>query len=225
MFVYKGFYKPSLSVFVEDIIFIYSFITILDMHLREIKKEAEKLTDISKIVNDFNGRWLKPIRRNTNSRFPSLQNISVEERKKINRLLTEFDRDLQEISFNQSINNKLLHHSRYLIELKLTTFNGDKSRGEMLTNHLLNDDFINIQQTITDIKEFDLSINSLDSKYKNISGLLNNHFSLEENISFSEANFLFQINSLKKIVDKQKELVKLLGGSFVELVNQTQLKK
>ena len=127
--------------------------------------------------------------------------------------------------FNQSINNKLLHHSRYLIELKLTTFNGDKSRGKMLTNHLLNDDFINIQQTITDIKEFDLSINSLDSKYKNISGLLNNHFSLEENISFSEANFLFQINSLKKIVDKQKELVKLLGGSFVELVNQTQLKK
>ena len=69
------------------------------------------------------------------------------------------------------INDKLKTYSRYLIELKLTTFNGDQNKSKVITNSLLNDDFMNLKQTLTDIQQFEKKVANLSGQYHEINDL------------------------------------------------------
>src|SRR3989344_6501255 len=119
------------------------------MSLRELKKEIESLPSIEKAVSDFKKHWLKSIKSNTNSQMPFLQELTMEQKEKLNRLITKTKGTIGSLEEAQLMQNKLQSYINYLIELKLTTLNSNRSKAQLITNHLLNDEFLSLKNTIT----------------------------------------------------------------------------
>ena len=129
------------------------------MDLRELKKEVHSLPNFSEHLQKFQQNWIKPVRTNTNKQLPFLQNISEEKKQKINDTLYAVQKTVKELEYAQVLNQKLQEYSRHLIELKLTTLNGDKAKANYLTNLLLHDEFVNTPHLIEEIKSLEKTSN------------------------------------------------------------------
>jgi len=195
-----------------------------DMNLRELKKEVHALQNISETVKDFQNNWIKPLRANTNKDMPFLQNISPEDKKELNQKISKVQKNINELKYSQIINDKLGSYARYLIELKLTTLNGDMNKSIIITNSLLNDDFLNLRGTISDIKSFDENVKELSDQYKEINLLLQKKLSLDEILFFMDLPHKKYLYHLLEVSKKQKHLVRHIGRHFISLAKQTRLK-
>ncbi|MBU1974377.1 MAG: hypothetical protein KKH52_03215 [Nanoarchaeota archaeon] len=194
------------------------------MNLRALKKEVEDLPNIEDSVDNLRKRWIKPIKKNTNLHLPSLQKLNEEERNKINHKLTVFQERLKQVKDGQLINEKLRSYACYLVELKLTTLNGDQYKSKRITNHLLYDEFHNFQQTIKEVKHLGKKVRNLSNYYEHLLESLQQHLPLEENLQLSEQPHRLQINNLLNISLKQRKLTKELGQQFVSLTRKTRMK-
>ena len=126
---------------------------------------------------------------------------------------------------DQMINDKLKTYSRYLIELKLTTFNGDQNKSKVITNSLLNDDFMNLKQTLTDIQQFEKKVANLSGQYHEINDLLHKKLSLEETLFFMDLPHLKYLDNLVQTSKKHKTISRHIGKHMVALIKETQIKK
>ncbi|PIN74110.1 hypothetical protein COV20_00655 [Candidatus Woesearchaeota archaeon CG10_big_fil_rev_8_21_14_0_10_45_16] len=186
------------------------------MELRELKKEVQGLPSASQTVASLQQEWLRPIRSNSNPELPSLKDLSEEQRKEINDKLQIWRRlagDLQ----SSAVSQKLQHYSRYLIELALTSLRSDGKKAKMITNHLLNDDYLNLSQTITDVQVFENNVKALSQIHKEITELLNGSLSLEEAVLFMDKPHQKHLQQLQDIAEKQKSLVKDIGANLIKL--------
>src|SRR3989344_381137 len=102
------------------------------MDLRELKKEVHSLPDLSEHLQKFQQHWIKPIKTNTNKHLPFLQNIPSKKKQEINAALFSVQKKMKELEHAQVLNHKLQEYVRHLIELKLTTLNGNKAKGQYL---------------------------------------------------------------------------------------------
>lgn len=195
------------------------------MDLRELKKEVQGLPNLEKTFHHFQDSWIKPIKSNTNSHLPFLQQLPEEAKQELNQRLARSKETLEVLKTAQLINQKLAHHIRYLIELKLTTFNGDKHKSEVITNSFLNDDFFNFKGTIAQIKNFNQQLKEFSRDYEEINGFLQQHLSLENGIYFTELPHHKHLNTFKETAKKQEQIVNQLGKHFVDLAKETRLKK
>jgi len=195
------------------------------MELREIKKEVHNLLDIETDLKNFNDCWVKPLKKNNNSHLPSLKDLDPEIKAELNQKLLQIQKHLKQIETSQLINEKLKSYSRYLIELKLTTFNNDQDKSKMLTNQLLNDDFLNLKQTIIDVKSFGKNVQAISEHYHKINDLLHEKLSLEEILAFTNLPHKRYLYNLIKTSRKQKNIVRDLGNHFVSLTREIRLKK
>jgi len=195
------------------------------MDLRELKKETGSLPDLSEHLQKFQQHWIKPIRTNTNKNLPFLQNISENKKQEINDKLFAFQQKLKEVEHAQVVNQKLQEYAKYLIELKLTTLNGNRTKAHYITNLLLNDEFLNTRSLIHDIKYLEKNVKSITYKYHHLNELMQKEAPLEEAVGFMHLPHQEHLKTLLSTSRKQKLLVKYLGQHFVDLVKQTRRKK
>ncbi len=195
------------------------------MDLRELKKETSALPDLSEHLQKFQQSWVKPIRANTNKNLPFLQNISEKRKQEINDNLFAFQQKLKEIGSAQVVNQKLQEYARYLIELKLTTLNGNKNKASYITKLLLQDEFLSITSLIHDIKYLEKNIKSATYRYSHINDLVQKGAPLEEAVQFMHLPHKNHLQALLSTSRKQKTLVKHLGEHFISLVKITRGKK
>lgn len=193
------------------------------MKLRELKKEVTELPNIEDSVKNLQEYWLKPLRANTNQHLPSLQHLSPEEKKELNKKITNFHNILKQVRSGQMINEKLRHYAHYLIELKLTTLNGDKQKSKLITDKLLYDQFNSIRSTIEEVQQFEHKVNNINRFYNHLNDWLQKNISLEENLLHLEQPHKKHLQALLQVSRKQKELTKKLGQEFVELTRQTRI--
>ena len=165
------------------------------MDLREIRKEVNSLPNIQKDLKNFKDNWVKPFKKNTNLHLPFLKDLDKDTKKELNQKLLLLQNTLKDIGESQVINDKLQHYSRYLIEMKLSTFNGDEMKSEVLSNQMLNDDFMNIKNTITEVKSFAERVENLQQQYEEVSELLHQNLSLDQIIYFMDLPHKKYLNS------------------------------
>jgi type II secretory pathway component PulK len=177
------------------------------MSLRALKKEVELLPDLRKYTKDLHTHFLQPLQ----SSFVATTMVAPQ--------LKQFKQQLQDVQ-SQHIHQKLRTYARYLIELKLTTLNGDKQKSALLTNKFLQDDFLNLKRTIEQIKFFEEKVAELTATYQEINELLQQELSLEDALHHLHAPHKLPLNNLQKAVQQQKKLVKELGGQFVSLMRE-----
>jgi len=119
---------------------------------------------------------------------------------------------------------KLQEYARYLIELKLTTLNGNKAKGQYITNLLLRDDFLNTNYLLHDLKYLEKNIKSIAYKYHHINDLIQKEAPLEEAVHFLHLPHREHLQTLLSASRKQKLLAKQLGEHFLSLAKQVRKK-
>ena len=154
------------------------------MSLKELKAQIEKLPDVHKTLNDFKENWIKPIKSNTNKHLPFIKNLSDEQKKELNSKLSKSKKLFDEIASSGILKGKLQAYSRYLIELKLTSLNGDDNKAKYLTNHLLNDEFLALKNTINDTHKLTKDVKELSKHHREIGNYLDKHLTLEQTNMF-----------------------------------------
>lgn len=192
------------------------------MTLRELKKEIEILPSVGQTVAEFKKYWLKPVRTTTNQHLPFLQNLTSEQKEKLNQLITKSKGLLASLEEAQVLQNKLRSYINYLIELKLTTLNKNKSKARFITNHLLNDEFLNLKNTIADTKTFGEQVKTLEALHLEVSEYLGKQITLEQALIFMELPHWRYLHNLLQIAKDQKRIVRDLGRHFIFLAKNSQ---
>ena len=186
------------------------------MDLKGLKREVEALPNIKEKVEKVKLDFLMPLQS------PSfLEGLNSGKRIEVKEKLAIFRKQLEEVSLGQGIHERLREQARYLVDLKLTTFNGDKEKAKMLTNQLLHDDLFNFQQALDDIKQWEKQLANLFQQYYGVTELLQNNLSLEYSIQLLESPHQQTIKDLLTISKKQRELVQGLGREFVEMAKSS----
>ncbi len=196
----------------------------ITMDLRDVKKEVEALPDMNNTFKQFQNSWIKPIRSNTNQHLSFINKLTNEDKVEVNNKLLGLNESIINIKSSQVINEKLKQYARYLIELKLTTFNDNKEKSKVITNQFINDEFLNIKGTIREVQNFDNHVNNLHQQYHEINQLLQKKLSLEETVMFMELPHYRYLKSLLKIAGDHKMIIRDVGRHLVSLTKQTQLK-
>jgi len=190
------------------------------MNLQEVKKEVRELPSIEQAIAQFQEHWIKPIRTNGNYRHSFLDKLEAKSEKVLKQKLAQTQALCKEIKASQVIHEKLSQYSRYLVELKLSSFRGDDAKSTLLTNQLLRDEHLSFSNTIAEIKQNEKKVQSLEKQYHEINTLLDRQLSLEEFLFFMELPHYKHLQNLLKITEKQKNIIRSLGYHFVSIIQE-----
>ena len=185
------------------------------MELKELKKEVESLPEIKEILNGFKKNWIRSL-HDKKHQYSMLEKITPEKTKQINYHLKEINRRIELIQEISSIKARLNTYARYLVELKLTSLNGDINKSKIITNSIIYDDFLNLKNTIGDHLEIECRITSLVNSYHKALELFNQELSLEDYLQLMDLEHKKHINNLQKLQLKQKKLLHILGSKLLE---------
>jgi len=195
------------------------------MDLRSIKKEAWNLPCINKNLENLQDNWLKPLNRNHKYYLECLNNLSNEVKLNLSKKLIQINQNFDALENASFVNDKLRSHARSLIDLKLTTIRPDNNKVERITNSLLNDDFMSIKNTLTEVKSFSDNVDKLTNQYDDVNQLLSKELSLEESLFFMDLPHKKYLFNLQQTSKKQKKIVRHIGRHFVSLVKENKFKK
>lgn len=182
------------------------------MSLRAIKKEAWNLPNIEENLRKFNSVWI------TQKKNQHLKDLSPEARKNVDAKILDIQKTMRKAKNGQKLNEKLRLYARYLIELKLTTFQGNARKYQSITNSLLYDEYWNFKKTIDDIKSFSKNIRSLSHQYNELNNILQKELCLEHSLLLMDQPHKLYIQGLNKTASAQRKIVKNMGAEFIELV-------
>jgi len=187
------------------------------MSLRELKKEIDQLADVHESVSKFEQHWIKPLRSNTNKHLPFLNDLSDKQKRELNHKLAKSKHLLEEIKSSHLLKGKLQTYARYLIELKLTTINQNHSKAKYITNHLLNDEYLGLSNSIADIKKFSDDVKELESHHLEIGEYLEQNLNLEHALIFMELpHYRYLVNLLQTAKDHNR-IVRDIGRHFIKM--------
>jgi len=195
------------------------------MDLRELKKEVAQLPSIEQNLQRFQDHWIKPLRTNTNSHLPFIQNLDAATKKELNKRLVQLQDHLASIKSSQALNHKLQQYSRYLVELKLTGFNGDRQKSTILTNQLQQDEFLSLTTIAKEIQAYEEKVIKLSEHYEEINELLRKKLSLEETLFFLELPHKQYLYNLLRLSTTHKKIARDLERHFLTISAEQGLKK
>jgi len=187
------------------------------MSLRELKREIEKLPAVDQILGDLKKDCLRPVRSNTNNHLPFLQELTKGQKEQLNQLIFNSTGTISSLEEAALLQNKLRSCISYLIELKLTTLSNNQSKARVITNHLLYDEFLNLKNTIADIKAFEEKVKTLEAHHLEISDYLEKQITLEHALIFMELPHWRYLHNLLQVAKDQKRIVRDLGRHFISL--------
>ncbi len=186
------------------------------MDLRSIKKEVESLPNIQHNVKDIFLQVIKPLHVSESI----FKNLSHQGRAELKKKLSFLKKSLEDLNNGQNINERLLQQSRMLIELKLTTINGDKQKFNAIKKNLLQDKVFNFHQNISHVQDFQTRVKEVHQQYQEIDQLLSSSLNLENSVIYSDLPHHILFQRLYNTSQKQKELVHHLGKELVQLVKK-----
>ncbi len=195
------------------------------MEIKELKKEVESLTNLSVDLKKFQDNWLHPIRKNTNYHLPFIKDLDQNTKQKLQLKLTALQPILNQINSSQTIQDKLKQYSRYLVELKLSTFNGDKEKSKVISHQILNDDYLSLKQTLSEVKLLGASLNHLQREYQEINQMVSKCLTLDDALFFMDLPHQKYLNNLLQTSKRQKELSQRIGTHLISMIKETQLRK
>ena len=185
------------------------------MELKELKRDVENLPDIKEILNGLKKNWIRSL-NDKKHQFSMFEKITPDKTKQINCHLKEISRRIEQILEVSSIKARLNTYARYLVELKLTSLNGDTNKSKIIANSIVYDDFLNIKNTINDHLAIENHISSLINSYHKALELFNQELSLEDYLQLMDLEHKKYINSLQKLQSKQKKLLHSLGSKLLD---------
>lgn len=191
------------------------------MDLRTLRQDVHHLPNIPQNIEKLQQNWIKPLRTNTNSHLPFLQNLPTQTKKELNRKLTLFYETLGSVRRGATIHEKLQAYAHYLVELKLASLRNDPQKASMITNRLLKDEFLGLSQTLTDVQDYADVVGMLEEQYQEINQLLEKHLSLDEALFFMDLPHRIYLATLVKTARDHKRIARDLGRHFVEMAKST----
>ncbi|MBR9683878.1 hypothetical protein GOV03_05050 [Candidatus Woesearchaeota archaeon] len=195
------------------------------MELKELKKEINGVANIDENLLNFKNAWLKQIKHNTNQHFPFLQELDPVTRKEINNNLSTYQKIFNQLKYAQFTQEKLASLAHYLVELKLTCINEDKTKSKRLVNKFLRDDFLKLHNLVDEVHQFTFNLDSLTQLYHRTNKLVLQNIPLEHSLTFVNSPHEKHLKSLVAISQKQKELLRILGTEFISLAKEMRRKK
>jgi len=195
------------------------------MQLRQLKKEIDGLSHVHKTLVEFKSSWIKQIKPNTNQQFPFLQELDEKTKKRINNHLSAYPKLFQELKYVQFTQEKLAALAQYLIELKVTSLNGDTNKPQVLVNKFIHDDYLKLKNVVDEVHQLEFNLNNLDLMYNKVNRLLLRNLPLEHSIAFMDAPHKNYLNSLLLVSQKKKRLLRDLGQEFISLTKQMKKSK
>lgn len=196
---------------------------VLTMDLRQLREEIQALPSLDKTVHLFLDHWAKPLR--SKSRLPSLQKMPGVQKKELHQNLAEVQDYAAAVRTGQRLQEKCHSYIHHLIELKLTTFNGNTQKSKMILSKFLYDEVFNFKQALVEQMYLEQAMKELRKQYHHVNETLHKHLSLEDALTFDEMPHAPHLRAIAKTVDKQKKLLKELGEHFIALAKETRKKK
>ncbi len=190
------------------------------MDLREIKQEVRSLPNLEKHAQELKANWVRTIRYNSNKHLPFLNELPQEIKFRLNAKIQSAHQCLKNIESAQMIHNKLHTYSRNLIEMKLALMQQNTRKAQVLTNSMIHDEFLNVKQTIQEVKSFDENVKALETHYQEINDLLHKELSLDEALFYMNIPHMKYIKGLIKTAESQKRLTRHIGRHFVSIVKE-----
>lgn len=195
------------------------------MDLRELKKEVEKLPSIEVSFKGLHEHWYRPLTAYPGTKAHFMNSLSVESRKALKEKMVLLQPHLMNLKQNLTLHDQYRSFARHLVELKLTTINGDQKKAKMLVSTLAKDEFLNLKSTILKMKSFQESVKEVSRGYHEINELVSKDLSLEEALFFMDLPHKRYVANLMKLSQDHSYIVRDLGRHFVSLAKQTGLKK
>ncbi len=190
------------------------------MSLRQLKSEIEALPNFKNNLEQLKKHWLKPIKSNTNQHLPFLQQLTPAQKEKFNTVVAKSKQVINNLEDAEFTQNKFKSYIRYLIELKLATLNNNKTKAKFITNYLLQDQFLNLKNTIVDIKSFQTNVKTLEAHHHEIGEYLGKHLNLEQALVMMELpHWRYLVNLLQTAKDHQR-IIRDLGRHFLNLAGK-----
>lgn len=193
------------------------------LEIKELKKEILDLPNLEENFKKFQGSWIHPLGQN-NLHLPFLKGLDAQTKAELYGRLDELQSHCKVISESQVIHDRLHHHAHHLVELKLTTFNGDKNKAKMLTNDLTRDE-TGIKRTITHIRDLHNSLLHLSQQYEEVNLLLDKKLSLEQTVYYMSLPHRKYLNALVKTANHHQKIVRDLSHHFVSIAEELQTRK
>ncbi len=196
------------------------------MDLKELKKEVQELPNIEHTTKQFRENWLKPYHKDTHlpKQFEFLKNLDPITRTELNKRLADAKVHLDNLQNSQILNEKLHQLARHLVELKLTTFNGDTKKAKAITRRLVNDEVLSIAKTVEEINDFEERVAKISDHYQEINILLDKRLSLEEALYYLEIPHHRYLQTLQKTAQHHKAIARSIERQFTAITKEASLK-
>ncbi len=184
------------------------------MDVRLIKKEVEALPQIGGIIAQFQQQWLRPVEKEFIQAYSSPVQQQLRQQARDIRIL------LQKLADQQVIQDKLHHHARQVLELKLSKLQQHTKKSQILARGLLQDKVFNIQQTIHDVQEMAGYSQELQQKAQELQAVLDEQGSLELQLAYHDLPHQRLFQELTGVCQKQQRLLQNLGKAFLLAVRE-----
>ena len=191
--------------------------------LKEVKQEIRSLPCLQENLAKFQGSWFRPLHQN-NLHLPFTKGLDPQTKEELHQKLTALQPHLRTIAEAQIIPDRLHRHAHTLVELKLTTFNGDRKKAKMLVNDLARDE-TGIKRTMNHIKDLHSSLLHLSQQYEEVNQLLDKKLSLEEAVYYMSLPHRKYLNTLIKTADHHQKIVRDLSHHFTSISEELQMRK
>lgn len=191
------------------------------MDLLSLKKEVEQLGSIQKDLKLFQDTWFKLV---SSPKSVFLQNLSGEKKEETGKRIKELKESIPHLEEADLLNEKLRSYVHHLVELKLTSLRGDERKSQIITNHLLYDEYLSLSRAIGELKAFYRNLNSLSLNYNYLNEIFREKMTLEESLPFLDASHRRSLANIRKVLQQQEKIVTELGKAFIPLA-KSEVKK
>ncbi len=195
------------------------------MELRELKREIECLPDIRKSVRGLHDSWFAHVKGSAISQYKVFDSLPEDAKKQVGVRVALLQQSLKGMAAGYVISEKLRSHARCLVDLKLTQFNGDRTKAKVLMNTLLKDEYFSVPKVIGEIKQFENHVQQFSETYHEVNELMQRRLSLEEAIFLMDLPHKLYLATLLKTAQKQRMLVRDLSRQLVGISKEHSLLK
>src|SRR3989344_7931551 len=179
------------------------------MDVRQIKHQAQQLPRIDKLLNEFEQSWINQL--NKGSYAHVLEKMPQQQRKDFHGQLMLLKKAVREISFGQTVNEKLASLAHHVVDLKIASALEDHKKAKLVVQSLLRDPHSSLKQLTIEVPHVESQITMLCSSYEYMLEELCKHAPLESSIELLEGKHINVVADLKKVSEKQKICLHHIG--------------
>ena len=179
--------------------------------VRQLKQEAENLTKVRDILEEFEKSQSKIFHQHTSEHIEFVKQLGKEQRNVLNNLFLTYRKQVTSLFEYQHINDCVDILAYYLGLLKVSIFSKDYKTSRRLMKKFT--DELKLSDLVDMVKEFQESIKYFKLSYLNVITTLSNYLKLEQKADLQFKN-IKQLTDLNK---KQKQILHQIGTEFTRV--------